>query len=405
VTATPPVQRSVAIAGASAISRYGATWRGLARALSDGGSFPGVPAETPLANPKARNARKMMSRGAYLAAAALAELMREVGWSAAQREGAGYYLGVGASGGSLDDVTALLDASIVDNHGTREFSTVAFGEHGLAACNPLLAFQLMNNFTLAHGAIFEGLGGPNGALFSRGSGTTAALIEAVHAIASGDCERAIAGGADSATHPVTAAELAREGFTAHGLEVAEGAGLLALVEVAQLRPSTARLGGNDAANLGSVEAAHRSSPDVIQLGSVDAAPSASLGVEVHAQPILVTGCAIACGRGRDLGATIADAIARATEAAAAVAELDVVVIAGWGPPAVDASRTWARTHAPRARIVDVAALGATLAAGPALGWIAALDLLAASAARRVLVIDAGVDGDAGAALFERGGAA
>ena len=383
MTSPAPVRRAVAIAGAAAISRYGATWRGLSRALTDGAPLPGVPAETPLANPKARNARKMMSRGAYLAAAALAELMRDLGWSAEQREGAGYYLGVGASGGSLDDVTALLDASIVETaSGTREFSTVAFGEHGLAACNPLLAFQLMNNFTLAHGAIFEGLGGPNGALFSRGSGTTAALIEAVHAIASGDCDRAIAGGADSATHPVTVAELARERFTAHGLDAAEGAGLLALVDAAQLASEHA---GSDA---------------------IDPAPR-SLDVAWHANPMLVTGCAIASGRGSDLGATIADAVARAIGASTrSVTDVDVVVIAAWGPPAVDVSRSWARGHAPQARIVDSAALGATLAAGPALGWIAALDLLApGSAARRVLVIDAGVDGDAGAVVFERGGVA
>lgn len=378
MTSPAPVRRAVAIAGAAAISRYGATWCGLSRALSDGAPLPGVPAETPLANPKARNARKMMSRGAYLAAAALAELMRDLGWSAEQREGAGYYLGVGASGGSLDDVTALLDASIVDGG----FSTVAFGEHGLAACNPLLAFQLMNNFTLAHGAIFEGLGGPNGALFSRGSGTTAALIEAVHAIASGDCDRALAGGADSAIHPVTLAELAREGFTARGLEAAEGAGLLALVDAAQLASEHA---GSDA---------------------IDPAPR-SLDVAWHPNPMLVTGCAIASGRGSDLGATIADAVARAIGASTSSAtDVDVVVIAAWGPPAVDVSRSWARGHAPQARIVDSAALGATLAAGPALGWIAALDLLApGSAARRVLVIDAGVDGDAGAVVFERGGVA
>ena len=100
---------------------------------------------------------------------------------------------------------ALLDESIEGG----AFSLARFGEHGLGACNPLLAFQLMNNFTMCHGAILEGVGGPNGALFSRGAGTTAALIQAVHAIRQEDCDHAVAGGADSATHPVTRAELAR----------------------------------------------------------------------------------------------------------------------------------------------------------------------------------------------------
>jgi 3-oxoacyl-(acyl-carrier-protein) synthase len=172
-----------------------------------------MPVEEPLANPRAR---KMMSRGACLAAAARA-LVREVGCGL--RDEVGYFLGVGASGGSLDDVIALLDESIADG----AFSLVRFGEHGLGACNPLLAFQLMNNFTMCHGAILEGIGGPNAALFSRGAGTTAALIEAVHAIAGGDCEHAIAGGADCALHPVTRAELARDGFVERGLVPAEGA--------------------------------------------------------------------------------------------------------------------------------------------------------------------------------------
>ncbi len=357
----------VAIAGSAAISRFGATARGLGRALIDETPLPGVPAETPLANPRARNVRKMMSRGAYLAAAALGDLMREVGWVAEQREGAGYFLGVGASGGSLDDVSALLDASIVGDAGnvgasstgassTAAFSTAAFGDRGLAACNPLLAFQLMNNFTLAHGAILEGLGGPNGALFSRGSGTTAALIEAVHAIASGDCDRAIAGGADSATHPVTVAELAREDFVRRGLLASEGAGLLALV---------------------------------------------CANAKANARPeIVIAGCAIASSRGRSLTAAISDAAERALAMSASPTSVDVIVVAAWGPPAVDAIASWARTRFPSARLVDTTALGATLAAGPALGWIAAVDLLETTA-QRALVIDAGVDGDAGAVLFER----
>jgi len=90
----------------------------------------------------------------------------------------------------------------------------------------------MNNFTLCHGAILESVGGPNGALFSRGAGTVAAIAEAVHAIASGECARAITGGADAPTHPATLAELAREGFVARGLRVSDGAGLLALARCA-----------------------------------------------------------------------------------------------------------------------------------------------------------------------------
>jgi 3-oxoacyl-(acyl-carrier-protein) synthase len=338
----------VAIAGAAAVSAYGEGWRGLGRALVEGAALPGLPAEAPLANPRAR---KMMSRGAYLAARCLALLMKDAAWSAEERGGAGYFLGVGASGGAMHDVVALLDESIADG----AFSLVRFGEHGLGACNPLLAFQLMNNFTMCHGAILEGLGGPNGALFSRGAGTTAALIEAVHAIREGDCERAVAGGADSATHPVTRAELARDGFVGRGLVPAEGAGLVALAA-----------GGRGLAR--------------------------------------IEGCAIAAGGDAGDAGGAGDAITEAvTRAGVRGGDVELVVLAPWGPPAGAALRAWAAAAAPRARVVDVsAALGDSLAAAPALAWIAALDLIVAGDAKRALVLAAGTDGDV-AAVALRGG--
>ncbi len=346
--------RPVSIAGAAALSPFGEGWRGLGRALAAGEPLPGMPPEQPLASAKAR---KMMSRGAYLAARCLGRLLREVGWSADERAAAGYFLGVGASGGALDDVIALLDASLADG----AFSPARFGEQGLAACNPLLAFQLMNNFAMCHGAILEGVGGPNGALFSRGAGTTAALIEAVHAIRAADCEHAVAGGADSAIHPVTRAELARDGFVARGLVPAEGGGLVAL-----------------------------------------AAGAGGLAV--------IEGCGIASGDGAAAApgeAVRPPATAAIDEAVAATGArgdgADLVVLAPWGPPAGDALRGWASAATPRAIVVDVSAgLGDALAASPALAWIAALDLLAGGHARRALVLGAGTDGDVGAVVLAGG---
>ena len=333
---------TTAVIAAAAISRYGTGWRGLGEALAAGAALPGVPPELPLASPRAR---KMMSRGAYLAAACLAELVRGAAWP---RAACGYFLGVGASGGALDDMTALLAESIADG----AFSLARFGDRGLAACNPLLAFQLMNNFTLCHGAILEGIGGPSAAVFSRGTGTTAALIEAVHAIADGDCAQAIAGGADSAIHPVTEAELRRDGFVARGLVPSEGAAVITLGA----------------------------------LGAPGAAGPAPLGV--------VEGCAIASGHGRPLAAAIAEAATRA-----AAGGIDLVVIAAWGPPAAAALRGWARATTPDARVIDCEALGDALAASPALAWVAALDVLVAGGARRALVLTAGTDGDVGAAVL------
>ena len=337
----------VAVVGASAISAFGNGWRGLGEAIVEARTLPGVPAEpAPDRSPLAR-ARKMMSRGAYLAASCLGELVRGL---AGRPAACGYFLGVGASGGSLDDVIALLRESFADG----VFSLERFGDRGLAACNPLLAFQLMNNFTLCHGAILEAIGGPNGALFSRGAGTTAALIEAVQAIVDDDCACAIAGGADSAIHPVTRAELARDRFVARGLVPAEGAGLVAL-----------------------------------ELETTDASP---IG--------FVDGCAIASGHGRAL----CDATSEATERATLdVAGVDLIVTAAWGPPAAVELERWATAHVPAARVVDATArLGDALAASPALAWIAALDLLVAGRAERALVLNAGTDGDVGAVALSRG---
>jgi hypothetical protein len=331
---------TVQICGAAAVSDHGSGWRGLGVALTSGAPLPGIPDE-PLANPQARRAAKMMSRGAHLAAHCLHALVGDAGWQACSD--VGYFLGVGASGGSLADLTAMLDATF-DATLAPEFTLARFGEAGLAACNPLLAFQLMNNFTLCHGAIVEGIGGPNSALFSRGAGTTAALIEAVHAIREGTCTRAIAGGADSAIHPVTRAELARDGFVARGLVPGEGAALVALT----------------------------------------AGPGACT----------VLGAAIASGQGRPFGEAIDEAVA-----GLAVEAVDTIVVVPWGPPAADALRSWA-SRLPGATILDVSrGLGDALAASPALGWVAALDLIVAGRARRALVVAAGTDGDVGAVLL------
>jgi hypothetical protein len=212
--------RPVYISGAAAVSGGGFDWRALRQEGALAAEVPAIPADIDV---DARS-RKLMSHPARLAAVALRLALGDAAWAAQGREDIALYLGVGASGCSMEELTRMLAASIVDH----EFSPERFGGAGLAACNPLFAFQLMNNFTLCHGAILNGTGGPNGAFYSRGTGTLAALAEAYFLVASGECERALAGGADSALHPVTWAQLVREGYAARGLVAGEGAGLLAL---------------------------------------------------------------------------------------------------------------------------------------------------------------------------------
>ena len=347
----------VAIVGAGAVSAFGIGWRGLGEAVAAGHlqpresvllreSHPGtlasevseIPAALDAGNARAR---KLMSRAARLAAIAMREALVDAGF-AERREEIGAWMGVGASGIAMEDVPAIVSASFVDGG----LSLHRLGDQGLMACNPLFTFQTLNNFSLCHGAILEGLGGPNAAFFSRGSGTAVALAEALHALREGDCDRAIAGGADTALHPVTWAELRREGFSAQGLVPGEGAAVLALAR------------GTSSRALGLLESC-----------------TAIAGAQAGTTPV-----------SGDLELLPQRA--------------DLVVIAPWGAPA----RAWlgdvAVTRYAGAAIVDVSLrLGDSLAATPALAWVAALDLLRPGERAVVLTLD--VDGDLTAAVFRK----
>jgi len=346
--------RTVYVHGAAALSAFGAAWRGLGTAVMAARIAPAparqlqashgaVPAfevgDIPAAVDVEAKARKLMSHAARLGTAATGLALIDAGWDDG-REDIAMYMGVGASGGAMDELSAMLDASIA----SHAFSLARFGTDGLAACNPLFTFQLMNNFTLCHGAILHGLGGPNGALYSRGTGTVAALDEAVYQVASGACERALAGGADSALHPVTWAQLWREGRSV-GVVPGEGAALLAL----------------------------------------SAAPDAALAI--------VDTCALLPAAQVQPDLTGA---ARRMLDGAAVRDDDLVLLAYCD------GRTGAllREAVATAHVVDTsAALGESLAAAPALAWAAGLDLIAGGATRRVLVLSAGLDGGLGLAVL------
>jgi 3-oxoacyl-(acyl-carrier-protein) synthase len=363
---------SVAIMGAAAISAAGARWHELGDALERGQALcsddhalaPGIRAHPAkldgIAQPGTVKERRLMSRAALLAAMAAGQAMRDAGFAALaphDREAIGYFLGVGASDGSVDEMTAMLRLSV--DHG--ELSMAKLGEVGIGAVHPLRAFHLLNNFTMCHGAILQGVQGPNGAFFSRGSGTVVALMEAMHAIAEGDCTRALAGGADTALHPVTWAEFERAGLAMHDMHPGEGAALLALAR-----------------------------PDAIASSAPQACPLAYIeSCEIH--PL-----------GRAIDSPTEDDDAAAWSCPDSVrAELtddpiDDVIIAAWGAPPRDAlARIAAEAH-PGAVLMDLGTvLGESLAASPALAWVAALARIASGKATRVRVLSAGLDGDVG----------
>ncbi len=340
--------RDVYISGAASVSALGFDWRGLGDAVMAGASafapslqlaeshgevmaaeVPPVPADIDV---DARS-RKLMSHPARMAGVALRLALNDARWPQAGREEIALYLGVGASGCAMDELNRMLAASITE----RTFSQEDFGGPGLAACNPLFAFQLMNNFTLCHGAILNGTGGANGAFFSRGTGTIAALAEARWHIASGECAHALAGGADSALHPVTWAQLVRDGYPARGYKPGEGAAVLALS--AQADGALARL----------EKTAFHSARAYAQ------APQRLIQEEV-------------------------------TEAHSD----DLIVLAPWGVPALTAMQS--ALEGTRATVADAGIVfGDALAAAPALAWCAALDLLQRDRWKRVFVLSLGID--------------
>lgn len=300
---------------------------------------------------------RLMSRAAWMAALVMRDALLTADWFGS-REEIGAFFGVGASGADMDDVARLLAASLDEQ---KRFSLAHCGRDGLDACNPLFAFQIMNNFTLCHGAILEGLAGPNAAFFSRGTGTVMALEEACLAIAEGECRRALVGGADMPTHPVTLAELEREGFLRDGLVPIDGAAAIALARETD-KP------------LGRIE-------------SIWVCP-----VERPRDALVPRAGALR------------DAAVLAAVDALAERPCDLLVLAPWGTPAREAMLDLPEALAVERSIDLTNLLGESLAATPALAWAAALGMLVETGHTRALVLSAGPDGDLGAVVLTRAGA-
>jgi beta-ketoacyl synthase-like protein len=323
---------AIPVVGAGALSAAGLGRQAIVDGmLARGGAPPSaaVPEDALDADPTPARARGRVSRSAVLAAIAARGALSDAGWTD-QRQELGFFLGVGASGGALGEIEAILRASLEGG----ALSLARLGAVGLGVSNPLFTFSTLHNFTLCHSAILEGTGGPNAAFFSRGGGTLVALAEAVQALRDGDCSRTLVGGADTALHPVTWAELVEQGRAIDGLVPGEGSAILALGS-----------GGRPMANL-----------------------------EYHA--------------------------INALPGSLSAAGLSHVVLAPWGDPPRRRLAALARQHFPGARLLDVTSrLGECLAAQPALGWAAAVELVVRGAASRVLVLSEGLDGVTGSVVF------
>lgn len=175
--------------------------------------------------------KKMMSTPAWINALLTHKLFEQLPLNDI-RNTIGHFMGVGASGANLEELNNIIkdcldESSIVPSPNVR-FSFERFGLEGLAACNPLFAFQLMNNFTMCHASILEQLGGPNSVFYSRGIGTYMAFREACLALSENQTTHTLVGASDSALHPVTKAELIQQNRLDKIVPLEDGAAILAL---------------------------------------------------------------------------------------------------------------------------------------------------------------------------------
>jgi 3-oxoacyl-(acyl-carrier-protein) synthase len=139
------------------------------------------------------------------------------------QERVGLYAGTGLATANIDEVRAMVEASI-DERG--RFSCRLLGKQGLAATNPLLSFKILANMPPCLISIIEGIKGPN-LVFTPWEGQTgAALLEAWKAVASGEVDCALAGAADNAAHPATFVYLHQAGLLRRDEYPASGAAYL-----------------------------------------------------------------------------------------------------------------------------------------------------------------------------------
>jgi 3-oxoacyl-[acyl-carrier-protein] synthase II len=241
--------REVWITGVGVVSAHGLGSHALASAIRDGRrsltklDFPteGFPireggladALDPEEFVTKRKDLKLMSRDARLAVAAGVLALRDAGLEGEAGDDLGLFMGVGPEKGDVSDLVPAVAAS---REGGR-LSIPAFAARGMELMNPLASLKTLPNMPLAHVSIRLGAMGPNLALSPDERATELAMEEAEAAVAHGECDRALAGGADCLTSLSGFCLAWRHGRLGPGRPPGEGAALLLLeaAEVARAR--------------------------------------------------------------------------------------------------------------------------------------------------------------------------
>ncbi len=172
---------------------------------------------------------KLMARDSRLAVAAAVLALEDAGLDLGEGDdGLGVFVGVGHEKGEVGDVAPAAAAS----RDGAALSIERLSSRGLDLMNPLSSLKTLPNMALAHVAIRAGARGPNLALSADEHAGALALDEGRWAVASGECERAIAGAADSLTTLAGFCLAWRQRRLGPGLPPGEGAAFLVL-ETAQ----------------------------------------------------------------------------------------------------------------------------------------------------------------------------
>ena len=171
-----------------------------------------------------RRMLKYMSDAAVLGCLAAREALEDADAKSRFSPGRiGLYAATGLASANINEVQTMVEESIDEN---GQFSCSRLGKRGLPATNPLLSFKILANMPPCLISIMECIKGPN-FIFSPWEGqTSAALLEAWRAVATGEVDCALAGAADSAAHPATFVYLFQAGLLRKGEYPASGSAYL-----------------------------------------------------------------------------------------------------------------------------------------------------------------------------------
>ena len=180
---------------------------------------------------------KLMARDSRLAVAAAVLALEDAGLDPGEgSDDLGLFVAVGHEKGEVEDVSLAAAAS-------RDGATLSIellSSRGLDLMNPVASLKTLPNMALAHVAIRIGARGPNLALTSDESAGAVALEEGRWSVATGECDRALVGGADSLTTLAGFCLAWRQRRLGPGLPPGEGAAFMVLESAELARQRGAR---------------------------------------------------------------------------------------------------------------------------------------------------------------------